>query len=562
MPFSRFLIVEDDDVDREKLSRLLRQLDDSYVITEAQSGEEGRARLKGGSFDCVFLDFQLGDCTGLELIEEIRTRGEPPPAIIVITGFGNEAIAVDAIRGGAADYLSKASLKPHVLRAKIVRAERTARIEADLHAAQDRLQRLSMSDSLTDLPNRNLFFDRLGMTLAMAQRSRQSFAVMAMDLNFFKDVNDDLGHAAGDAVLRQIGHRLENALRASDTVARLGGDEFAAILPDSTTIEAATAVANKIVAAAAEPIAVGDKFVSLGISIGIALFPTCGTDAETLMANADAAMYRAKRGGRGYAFHDRAHSPPENCHSVVVSPRLLRGIENGELRLEYQPKFDLISGVMVGAEALVRWHNPELGILYPGQFIPSAERTSVIKPLTYAVLDMALDQARSWHDDGIHLPVSINLSARMLDDPELIDRVERSLARHGIPPNQLTLEVTESALMADPLRTRALLSRLADAGIWISIDDFGIGYTSLRQLRDLNIAEIKIDRLFVSNLALGSRDEGIVRSVLSLGKGFGIDVVLEGIEDQRCLNLVRELGCEYGQGYGLRRPVPAAQLAA
>lgn len=561
MSFSRILIVEDDDVDREKLSRLLRTLDDSYVITEAQSGAEARARLQCGSFDCIFLDFQLGDCTALELIEEIRAHAEPPPAIIVITGFGNETIAAEAIRCGASDYLTKSGLGPHVLQAKIELAQQKAKTEGELRQAQDRLQRLSMSDALTSLPNRHLFFDRLGLTLSMAQRARRPFTLMVMDLNFFKDVNDNLGHAAGDSVLQQVGHRLEKALRASDTIARLGGDEFAAILPDATTIEAAIAVANKIIDSVAEPIAFEDKFVSLGISIGIALFPSCGVEAAGLIANADAAMYRAKRGGRGYEFHDGAHSP-ESEHSVLISPRLLLGMKNGELKLDYQPKFDLVSGVMVGVEALVRWHSPELGLLYPAQFIPSAERTSVIKPLTYVVLDMALAQARLWRDDDIQLPVAVNLSARMLDDKELAERVDTALIKHGIPADQLTLEVTETALMADPARAKDLLGRLAAAGIRISIDDFGIGYTSLRQLRDLEIAEIKIDRLFVTDLTLGSRDESIVRSVLSLGKGFGIDVVVEGIEDRRCLKLVRDLGCEYGQGFGLRRPVPADQIAA
>jgi len=429
-----------------------------------------------------------------------------------------------------------------------------------------RLKRLGLYDSLTGLPNRNLFFDRLEQATHAVSRSSTSFTLFMIDLDLFKRVNDTFGHAAGDRVLAEIGQRLQQSSRVSDTYARVGGDEFAGILMGTHSVEDACAVAKSVSSTIKQPIGIGDTTVVVGASIGIAIAPLHGTKSRELLAKADRAMYGAKRGKRDYQLATLASPEPEEDSPGALTRQISDAIERGELVLHFQPKICLQSGKLAGVEALARWNKPGSGLLHPGRFIPAVERTATIAPLTYAILDLALDQMQLWAKRGWSVPVSVNISAQMLDKHELAQRIAAGLARRGLKPELLTLEITESSLMSDPAKARQALNDLAAVGVSISIDDFGSGYSSLAELRELEINEIKLDRPFVEGLSLDDlqqqdRSETIVRSVAALSQGFDINLVAEGIEDRDQVQKLKALGCTMGQGYSLAQPMTARDFS-
>jgi diguanylate cyclase (GGDEF)-like protein/PAS domain S-box-containing protein len=429
--------------------------------------------------------------------------------------------------------------------------------ENELKRATARLKQLSLFDNLTGLPNRVLLFDRLDQALHTAKRSGTGFAVMMIDLNLFKEINDTLGHAAGDELLATIGRRFAHLTRDTDTFARIGGDEFAALLAGCDSPGSAIVVAEKIHTALDEPVTIGDVVLRVTAAIGVALYPGHGTDPRALLVHADQAMYVAKRSSRSCEVYT-----PDGVASraFLIACNLPEALERREFYLEYQPKLHLATRSVVGVEALVRWRHPRFGSIPPDDFIGVAERTSIIKPMTYAILEMALDQAARWQEAGLYIPVAVNLSARMVDNHDLTNRTCAALAARGLSPDLLTYEVTETALMASPLRVQESLRSLRQAGIGISIDDFGAGYTSLKYLRDFMISEIKIDRMFVTRLTPTSRDVAIVRSIATLGHGFSVKIVAEGIENADQVDLLLQLGCSFGQGYALGRPMSVEQF--
>lgn len=554
----QLLLVDDDDVDREKFRRLAGKSGLVIEIEEASSGREAIARLSERKFDCVIVDYRLGDTMGTDLVRSIKKASDTPVPVIMITGLGDERVAVEAMREGVYDYLSKHQLSPRNVASAIEGSLRWAELEAQLENAQERLLHLSLFDDLTKLPNRNLFFDRMEQMLQAAAREEFRFALMMMDLNLFKEINDSLGHAAGDKLLVEIGSRLSHLTRAADTVARIGGDEFAALLVGCDTASSAVIVADKIHTALHEPVIIDNELVHVSVSIGVALFPDHGRDSRTLLAHADQAMYRAKRSSRSCEVYS---SGTRDQRPFMVASDLSAALERDELFLEYQPKVDLETGALAGVEALVRWRNPRHGLVGPNDFIPAAECSVLIKPMTYAILDMALDQAALWSAQGQTIPVAVNLSARMFDDDELAARCCAALRARGLGPESLTLEITETAVMTSPLRAKEALDALHEAGIAISIDDFGAGYTSLRYLRDFEISEIKIDKIFIRNLQATSRDASIVRAIAALSREFNLKLVAEGIEDDRQCEQLHELGCDFGQGFAIGHPMSADELA-
>lgn len=555
----KLLLVDDDDVDREKFRRLLRKSGLHTEVEEASSGRDALDLLQRGRYDCVVVDYRLGDTTGTDLARTIRSSESGLVPIIMVTGLGDERVAVEAMREGVYDYLAKSQLNPEGILSAIKGSLHWAKLEAELQSAEERLRRLSLFDSLTELPNRNLFFDRLDQTLQAAERGELRMALTMMDLNLFKEVNDTLGHAAGDRLLAEIGRRLGKLARSGDTYARIGGDEFAGLLSGCDSVTSAGVVAEKIQSVLSEPMILENEVIRVSASIGVALYPEHGRDSRTLLAHADQAMYRAKRNSRSYEVY---RSGPHESRSFLISSYLADALERGEIYLEYQPKVSLSTGNVVGVEALARWRNQRLGMVSPNDFIPSAERSPLIRPLTYGILEMALEQARRWCDQGIRLPIAVNLSARMFDDSELTSRVCQALIARDLDPQDLTLEITETALMSSPARAQETLRSLRLAGILISIDDFGAGYTSLKYLRDFDISEIKIDRMFITRLDAGTRDASIVRSIAALSAGFNLKLVAEGIEDEAQSELLHELGCEYGQGYGIGYPMSPDALDA
>jgi diguanylate cyclase (GGDEF)-like protein/PAS domain S-box-containing protein len=426
--------------------------------------------------------------------------------------------------------------------------------ESALRAQAELNQHQALHDALTGLPNRTLFHDRIGQALHRARRSDASVAVLMLDLDRFKEVNDSLGHAAGDALLIEIGRRLDGMLRASDTVARLGGDEFGVLLPDQTSLADVAIAAERVRAAIQEPAIVHGLPLSVDTSIGIALYPRDGRELESLLQHADAAMYHAKNGNTGIAFYEPSRQEGDPVRLTLVG-ELRRALDERELTLYYQPKARLADGTVHTVEALLRWNHPARGLVLPGEFIPIVQQTGLIEPLSRYVVDLALRQCRAWLDAGLRLAVSVNLAARNLTDGEFPAVVERLLAEHGIDGTLLQIELTESAMLADAGRSRQAIERLAALGARISVDDFGTGYFSLTQLRNLPVSEVKIDRSLLS-------DDVIVRSTIELGRNLGVDVVAEGVETAEAWERLTSLGCTFAQGFHLCPPLPADELAA
>jgi diguanylate cyclase (GGDEF)-like protein/PAS domain S-box-containing protein len=427
------------------------------------------------------------------------------------------------------------------------------RAHAELSAHQ------ALHDALTELPNRVLFGDRIQQALLTAEREGGRLAVLLMDLDRFKEINDTLGHAAGDHVLKVVARRLEDCLRASDTVARLGGDEFGLLLPKQTEPHEIVKLLEKISTAIEEPIELDGLPLAIESSIGVAFYPDHGLRVEELVQRADVAMYTAKQESIRYAYYDQT-SDDHDPQRLTIIGELRRAIEQRELVLYYQPKAALSDASVRSVEALVRWIHPERGLVPPDEFIPQAQETGLMKPLTLFVLDEALRQMRAWQDAGRELTVSVNLATRNLLDVAFPDDVQAALERWGVEPARLELEITESTMLDDPFRTKLVLDKLFAMGIRLSIDDFGTGYSSLAYLRQLPVSEIKIDRSFVLNMDSNADDAVIVRSTIDLGRNLGLRVVAEGVETQEAWQQLEELGCELAQGYFLSRPVPADQL--
>jgi diguanylate cyclase len=426
---------------------------------------------------------------------------------------------------------------------------------------QRRIKHQALTDALTGRPNRTLLYDRTDQAMRQADRDLVPAALALIDLDRFKEVNDTLGHHYGDQLLLQVGQRLQATLRKVDTVARLGGDEFAILLPRIETRDGAMTVARKLQASLEEPFVLEGLTVDVEASVGVAIYPDHGTDPEELPQRADIAMYTAKETHAGFVLFD----PRQDQHSprrLALLGELRRALEQRQLLLHYQPKVDAHSGQLLGVEALVRWQHPEHGLVPPDEFIPLAERTGLIGPLTHYVLDEALRQGRQWSDAGHKLSVSVNVSARRLLDLQFPDEVAALLERHQLPAEQLVIELTESTIMADPVHALDILTRLNTMGVQLSIDDFGTGYSSMAYLKHLPVHELKVDRSFVSQMLQSSSDAVIVHSTIDLGRNLGLRVVAEGVENALTLQQLGLLGCHAVQGYHISRPIAPDDLTS
>jgi diguanylate cyclase (GGDEF)-like protein len=410
----------------------------------------------------------------------------------------------------------------------------------------------AMTDALTGLANRK----RLGERTAAAVHVGPA-ALVLLDLDRFKEVNDTLGHYVGDQLLTAVAQRLASSMRPGDTVARLGGDEFAVLLPGAGA-DVASRAAERARAALAEPFVLGGLLVDVAASAGVAVSPEHGVDVDDLLQHADVAMYLSKESGE-VEVYDSARDRNSTARLALLG-ELRRALDSDELVLHFQPKADLTTGEVVGVEALVRWNHPERGLVPPDEFIPLAERSGLITPLTAWVLDAGLRQIAAWRARGWELSLAVNITVKDLCGDQLVERVAEGLARYGVPASALQLEVTEGSLFADSARTRHSLERLEALGVSLSLDDFGTGWSSLVQLRQLPVSEIKVDRSFVARMDSDARDLAIVSSVVDLARGLGMRVVAEGVEDVATWHRLSAMGCDRAQGWWLSRALPADEL--
>jgi diguanylate cyclase (GGDEF)-like protein len=525
------------------------------IGTRTSDSEAARAALSGGLIKSVVGPEQIAgrERTVLKQLVPISFSSGPAGTFVSSRDYGPVALSIRQTFLPIAALLEILVL---ALFASFFPVLRRAARQMGSHI--DEIEHLALHDSLTGLPNRVLFRDRVDHVLGDARRNDGRAAVMLLDLDRFKEINDVLGHANGDELLRAFSDRLRTALRESDTVARLGGDEFGIVMRITEAADVRTAAA-RIHNALEHPFSIGDLSLDVGASIGGALFPDDATDPETLVRFADVAMYTAKRNRSRIELYDPAEDDSSR-DSLALGGEIRQALEDGSIVVHFQPKVEVDSGRIVGAEALARWNHPERGVVLPGAFLPLVEKAGLMRLLTTRVLGLSIDQAAAWYRDGTPIEVAVNIDIRALLDPTFPSRVQRILENAGLPAQLLTLEITETSLMADPGRACGVAEELAAVGVRLSIDDFGTGYSSLGHLTALPLSELKIDRSFVSRMAESPTDMTIVKTILDLGASLGLSIVAEGIESSETCELLRSLGCRLAQGYELGRPVPAADL--
>ncbi|HEX5538163.1 MAG TPA: EAL domain-containing protein [Methylophilaceae bacterium] len=548
--------MEDSEDDAALLLYELKRGGYQPIHTRVDTAEAMQIELSKNTWDIIYSDFSMPQFSAFDALDLLHRTGLDIPFIIVSGTIGEDR-AVTAMKAGAHDYILKGSLKRLVPATE--RELRDAQIRQEHRLADETILRLAYFDQITELPNRARFQELIEEAVASAQSEQRPIALLLMDLDRFKDVNDTLGHDRGDSLLKQVGMRLQDALLAPNIVARMGGDEFGILLPQLEAVEEVRGIIKKIQEFLAPPFIIDGIPISVEASIGIAIMPEHAENSHMLLQAADIAMYRAKQMASGYAIYEtkyNLHSPEQ----LGLMAELREAIEQNQLLLHFQPKLDLKTKRIGGVEALVRWQHPRLGLLYPDKFILSAEQTGLIGPLTRWVLLAALRYCQTNKEKD--LQVSVNLSARSLHDARLLKMIAEVLKLTGARPEQLMLEVTESAIVLDPIRAEETLVALSRIGVGLSIDDFGTGYTSLASIKHLPINEIKIDRSFIVNMLTDNKDAMVVRSVIELGHNLGLTVVAEGIETQELLDALITLGCDEIQGYFICRPQAREQLDA
>ena len=423
------------------------------------------------------------------------------------------------------------------------------------------LRHQAMHDALTGLPNRTMLFDRVDSSIAAAKEKGMSLALLLMDLDRFKEVNDSFGHHFGDMLLRHVAFRIQNQLGGDEIVARLGGDEFAVLLPVVADTNTVATVSRKILNTLEQPFIVEGQVLEVGASIGIAMFPAHGDDARTLMRRADGAMYAAKEAQSGYVFHKSGgEDVTSSADHLALVVEMRNALANDEFELYYQPKLHLRSGLVTRAEVLIRWNHPTRGLLPPSLFVPIAERTGIIRGITDWLLDKALEQCRTWQEAGVPLHLAVNISAKSLQEQTLPSKINALLDKWQVDPRFLKIEITESSIMADPAHALAIMSMLQSIGVRLSVDDFGTGYSSFTHLRLLPIDEIKIDKSFVAGMTTSDADVAIVRTVVDLAHHLGKQVCAEGVEDEATWKMLHEIGCDLAQGYFISHPLSSGEL--
>jgi diguanylate cyclase (GGDEF)-like protein len=540
---------------RDRDGRTIYSDDPSTIGRTAGASQGARSALDGVMTSERSTDSRAGDVLKVFLPLSL-SDSQPAGATELWLPYGPIASSIDR-QSGRIRMVLGFGLFFLWLTLLVVVTQASARLR---HQARQKEEQ-ALSDPLTGLPNRAMFQELMQTTMAAAGRRKKVCAVMLMDLDRFKDVNDTLGHHNGDLLLQRIGSRLDSVLRNTATVARLGGDEFAIMLPDIADRQAVIPIVRRVLKMLEEPVVVGGLALQVEASIGVAMFPEHGRTVDAVMRAADVAMYVTKEQRSGYEFYDEGqHEHRHDAGRLALIGELRRAMDETELVLHYQPKVDLRTGKVKGVEALARWHHPERGLLSPDEFIPLAERSNLLRPMTLYLVDTALRQANAWRSRGIEVSVAVNLSMQNMLDLRLPNDLARLLTSWRLPAGSLELEITESTIMADHRRATTILSRLSKMGVRLSIDDFGTGYSSLAYLQELPVDAIKIDKSFVMEMGTDPGNATIVQSTIDLGHNLHLEVVAEGVETQEAYNKLADLGCDYAQGYFLSKPLSPEKM--
>ncbi len=563
---STIMMVDDEPTTMEVIKAWL--VDAGYTnIVETSDSTQAMGVMSRERPDVLLLDLNMPDVTGFDILASMREEPDLQHVpVIVLTSSTEGETKLKALELGAADFLAK----------PVDSSELTLRLRNTL-AAKAYQDSLAHYDALTGLPNRGMFLQRLGAVLGDARLEGKNIAVVQFGIDRFKKVNDTLGLHVGDALLREVARRLEQHVSVSDTatgpvvtsthwgsLSRIGGDEFAALLPDILRVDGVSSVARRIMALMAKPFHLENHEVFITPSIGIAVFPNDGDDADTLVKHAGIAMGAAKQhGGNTYQYFAKDVNA-RSTERLTLENDLRRALANDELLLHYQPKVDVKTGRVRGVEGLLRWQHPEHGMLPPGKFIPLAEEMGLITKLGDWVFHEACRQSKLWEDAGLGImPVAVNVSAQQFRQQGQLSRTLRdALAISGMEPRHLTVEVTESMIMEDAKQNIATLHEIKDMGVRLSVDDFGTGYSSLSYLKRFPLDELKIDRSFLMDLGKDADDAAIVSAIIAMAHNLGLKVVAEGVETRMQLSFLSQRGCDQCQGYLFSKPIPAEELTA
>src|SRR5450755_3504608 len=542
---ARVLLVEEDPRSAMKIVEMLRAVwPQGLLITQAQDVTDASQELLERGATCVLLSLPPERSEPLQALAQLSIAAPSTP-IIVLSEYGDE-LGVEAVRLGAQDYLLASEITPATL-------GRAVRYAIERKRSEVELARQALHDPLTGLPNRALFLDRLTVALDRSRRTGAAVCLLFLDVDTFKQVNDTLGHAAGDLLLTVLAERFRGLLRPMDTVARFGGDEFTFLFEGLEGDPEAMLIAERVSHSASLPLTLGENETSVAVSIGISMVSDPETSLEEAIRDADAAMYRAKElgGSRFELFDDRSRRRVAQRSTLEAS--LHSALELAQLRVHYQPRVSINGDTgLVGFEALLRWEHPERGLITPSEFVPMAEETGLIVPIGEWVIEQALGQVRRWRQSRPGMTISVNLSARQLADPHLVVKLERALQAAGADPGVLWLEVTEDTVQQDPIAVGSALDRL---GVNLALDDFGMGHSSLQTLRELPVDMLKIHQSFVTALDAEPDASALVGAVVELGHALGLTVIAEGVETDVQLAHLRELGCDGAQGFLFSGPV-------
>ena len=549
------LLVEDDQDDYILTREILDEaFGGHYMLDWIKSYTNAVETINSKRHDVYLIDYRLGSHDGLDLVRRVAGSSLYSPPVILLTGMENREIDLRAMESGATDYLVKSQLCAPLI-------ERSIRYAIERKKTEQRLLTLAHFDPLTGLANRSLFRTRLEENIAHSKRVQDKLALLLLDLDNFKEINDSLGHPIGDTLLCELARQLKACTRETDIVARLGGDEFVIIATHLSNDENASTLAQRILDTIKQGIDLEDQSLSTSTSIGIAIYPRDGTDADELLKHADLALYQAKDAGRGgYRFFDPQLNARVQARKTLQK-ELEKALQNQALKVYFQPILNASNAKVVGAEALLRWPHPERGFIPPDVFIPIAESSGLIGPLGEWVLRAACTQHKLWREAGLpSIQIAVNISSVQFRRTDLVDSVSFIIEESGIDPACLDLEITESMLMEAGQPVRALLNGLHSLGVKLAIDDFGTGYSSLAYLKRFPVDKLKIDRSFVGDITSDPDDATIAKAVISLGKSLNMEIVAEGVETQGQLDFLRREKCDQVQGYYFSQPIPGDQF--